>query len=120
MLCADMRWQTAALALSRSPPSAFQPGQLFVLFPCEATQPWEGHFQQQPLWGLAPPLQSADAMVQQRIQGTANGAAPDLQQALLLDAQRSLAWYLRQVSAPLVLWQCCGWLLLASSPASSC
>ena len=103
---ADMRWQQAALALSRCPPAAFQPGQLFVLFPCEATAPWIGHFPQQPLWGLAPPLQAADAMVQQHMQATADGAATEVQQALLLDAKRSVAWYLCQVCCVPLTGQC--------------
>ena len=65
---AEMQWQQAALALSRCPVSDFQPGLLFPLFPCGATQHWEGAFLPLPLWELTPPLRSADELIEDSLQ----------------------------------------------------
>ncbi|GAB4818896.1 hypothetical protein N2152v2_005942 [Parachlorella kessleri] len=72
----DCLFELAGEALERCSPAVFQPAQLFPLFP-HHTQGWLGQAPpQQRYWGLAPPLQSLDALIARRLAATSAAPSP--------------------------------------------
>lgn len=80
-------------AAERCSPAAFQPAELFPLFP-EHARPWEPH--PEPLhWSLAPPLEAIEELVVRAPDG--GGAGPGLE-AAVREGKQAVVQYLFRVS----------------------
>ena len=87
-----MRFPEATAALLRCKRAAFQPAELFPLFP-QYSAPWAGRMQQRRHWGLHPPLPDLRTLA---VRCSAGRDAADVEGAVL-EATRCCVDYLIQV-----------------------